>query len=248
MRRAPLAALLIAVAIAGAAPALDPVPGPVIAVVIDDLGDQLEAGRQALALPAVVSVAILPHTPYGETLALEAHAAGREVWLHQPLQAVEPGPLGPGAILLDMDRATLAQTLADNLTAVPHVVGVNNHMGSMLTRHPGHMAWLMEELAARELMFLDSRTTAQTVALETARAAGVAAAERDVFLDSDPDPEAIRAQLHRAEQLAAEQGYAIVIGHPYPATLAVLAEALPELRRAGYRLVAASRVVRMQSR
>src|SRR5690606_23829095 len=110
----------------------------------------------------------------------------------------------------------------DNLAAVPHVRGVNNHMGSLITRHPGHMTWLMQDLARDGLFFVDSYTHPQSVALEMAREGGVPAARRDVFLDHVAEPEAIAHQFRRLLARARSDGHAIGIGHPYPATLAFL--------------------------
>jgi polysaccharide deacetylase 2 family uncharacterized protein YibQ len=220
---------------------------PVIAVIIDDLGDLLEPGRRAIALPGVSTFAILPQTPHAASLARTAHEAGKEVFLHQPLDATEPGPLGPGAIHLDMDRETMARTLDENLASVPFVVGVNNHMGSMLTMHPGHMDWLMQALAERDLIFVDSRTTTKTVAMRLAAEHRVPALERDVFIDPQADGAAILEQLARLRQVAQTQGYAIAIAHPYPVTLDILERALPDLIAEGFRLVSASELIRMRT-
>jgi uncharacterized protein len=223
---------------------LDP---PAIAVIIDDLGDRLDAGERAIALAGVSTVAILPRTPHARQLARAAHDAGKEVFLHQPLDATEPGPLGPGAIHLDMDHALMARTLDANIAAVPFVVGLNNHMGSMLTMHPGHMDWLMQALAERGLVFVDSRTTTKTVAMRMAAEHGVPALERDVFIDPVPDEGAILEQITRLRQVALAQGYAVAIAHPYPITLDILERALPELSAEGFRLVSASQLIRMRS-
>jgi len=237
----PLAAAMPPDAISGAD------DGPMIAVIIDDLGDQLAPGERAIALPGVSTYAILPLTPHAGQLADEVHAAGKEVFLHQPLEATEPGPLGPGAITLDTDHAELARTLDENLASVRYAVGVNNHMGSMLTMHPGHMDWLMQALSERHLLFVDSRTTTRTVAMRFAAEHHVPALERDVFIDPTAAEAVIREQLARLRQVAREQGYAVAIAHPYPVTLDILEQALPELMAEGFRLVSASQLIRIRS-
>jgi hypothetical protein len=189
-----------------------------------------------------VTLALLPHTPFAAQLANAAQRRGKEIMLHLPMQAATPEPLGPGALTLDMTELRFRRVLQQGLASVPHVVGVNNHMGSLLTRHPGAMQWLMEELRERQLYFIDSRTTAQTVAESLALENGVATSRRHVFLDASPDEQAVRSEFKRWLKLARRQGQAIAIGHPYPATLRVLAEKLPQLAKLGVELVPASQL------
>lgn len=214
-------------------------PQPRIAIIIDDLGYQLAPGLRATRLPAPVAVAVLPHTPYAHTLASAAHARGKQVMLHLPMQALgAQGPIGPGGIYLDTQRMELRETLTAALGSVPHVAGVNNHMGSLVTAHPGLMRWLMEELADRQpLYWVDSRTTTQTLALEIAHALSVPALRRDVFLDHTPTPDAVAEAFTQLTQLARAQGSAVGIGHPYAVTLAFLESVLPTLAQQGIELV-----------
>lgn len=236
--------LMAATATADVAELTRPAEGPVVAIIIDDLGYREFEGNRVLALPGQVTVAILPHTPFAREFAEHAHARGIEVMLHLPLQPAdslyEPGP---GEIWLDTDSPALLGALDAGLASVPYAVGVNNHMGSLLTRHPGHMTWLMRELLRRNLFFVDSFTTERSVALQMALEVGVPAVRRNVFLDTNPDPDAVSMEFDRLLGLAHEQGYAVAIGHPYPDTLAVLERRLPELEHAGVRLVPASQLV-----
>ena len=216
-----------------------------VAIIIDDLGYRLDAGRRAIALPGPVAFAVLPGTPRAATLARWAHDQGKEVLLHLPLQAnADDKYEEPIGIDLDMSRERLAETFAAALLSVPHVIGVNGHRGSLLTRHPGHMQWLMEEIRARSnLFFVDSYTTAHSVALQMAAEAGVSALRRDVFLDPDPSPETVRRQFERMKVLAKKRGVVIAIGHPYDATLAFLEKELPKLHEQGIELVSISELV-----
>jgi polysaccharide deacetylase 2 family uncharacterized protein YibQ len=186
-----------------------------------------------------VAVAVLPHTAHAAALAREADDRGKEIVLHLPMQAAEPGhTLGPGALELDHTRSEFSAVLAADLAAVPLARGVSNHMGSLLTRHPGHMRWLMEELRTRgPLFFVDSFTTPRSVGLQLAREQGVPALRRDVFLDTDQAPESIERQWRRLIERARERGFAIGIGHPYPVTLDWLEHALPALGADGIELV-----------
>jgi len=215
---------------------------PRIAIIIDDVGDRHAEGLAAVSLPGTIACAFLPHTPYARELAKRAYENGKEVLLHLPLQSLNGKALGPGAITLDTTETEFRRILRDNLSAVPHVRGVNNHMGSLLTRHPGHMTWLMQDLAADgQLFFIDSYTHADSVALAMASERGVPAARRDVFLDNVPERDAIAAEFTRLVERARANGSAIGIGHPYPRTLEFLAAILPVLETEfGVRLVPVS--------
>lgn len=219
-----------------------------VAIIIDDMGNNLPLGQRAVALPGAVTYSVLPQLPYSRDLALKAHAAGKEVMLHLPMEAVDGRALGPGGLDAAMSRADFSRALRVNLGAVPHVVGVNNHMGSLLTRQAGAMRWLMSDLKCiGGLYFVDSRTDVRTVAGRTAREAGLPNARRDVFLDNLQEPAHVRAQLQRLVRKARAQGSAIGIGHPYPATLEVLAQELPRLLEQGIQLVPVSRLVKTQT-
>ncbi len=217
---------------------------PRIAIVIDDMGNGLRSGRAALALPGRLTYAFLPHTPYAARLAKQAYLADKEVMLHLPMQALHGGKLGPGALKLHMGREAYRRTLQTGLESIPHVAGVNNHMGSLLTRHPGAMQWLMDDLRGTGLYFIDSRTSLTSVAEEMAQENAIPVARRDVFLDSVRDVEEIRRQYRRLLRLAKRSGTAIAIGHPYPETLRVLAEELPKLSAGDIQLVPASKLTK----
>ncbi len=229
---------LVAVAASGA-------PLPRIAIIIDDLGYQLEAGHRTIDLPGPVACAILPSTPRATSLAEAAFASGKDVLLHLPLEPVsKDNQLDPGSILLDMSRDQFASTFSADLDSVPHAIGVNSHRGSMLTRHPGHMGWLMEELRARgDLIFVDSYTTHKSIALQLARESGVPAVKRDVFLDPDRAPKTIEREFGRLKELARKNGVAVGIGHPYPSTLELLEREIPNLSDEGIELVSISELV-----
>lgn len=211
-----------------------------IALIIDDMGYARDTGRAALGLPGPITYAFLPHTPYAEAQARRAHATGKEVMLHMPMQALSGGALGPVALTLHMTEPAMVRALEQGLASVPHVSGVNNHMGSLLTAHPGAMQWVMEVLRRRKLYFIDSRTTKETVAEVVAQENAVPVARRDVFLDADNGPAAIRAQFDRLIGLARKQGAAVGIGHARWNTLRVLAQELPRLEDLGIELVPAS--------
>lgn len=222
---------------------------PRIAIIIDDLGYGLTAGERAVSLPGPVAYAVLPATPSGRILAEKAHANGKEVLLHLPLQSTTRSEKDdPGGLLLDMSRRQFSSVFTADFDSIPHVVGINSHRGSLLTRHPGHMAWLMDEIRRRgQLFFVDSYTTHESVALDLAREAGIPAVKRDVFLDPDQAPGTIAREFARLKKLARERGFAMGIGHPYPETLSLLEKALPKLNDEGFEFVSISRYVALKN-
>ncbi|MEM7083121.1 MAG: divergent polysaccharide deacetylase family protein [Pseudomonadota bacterium] len=227
--------------------AAQPNTWPVIAIIIDDLGNGREEGNRAIELPGPVAYAILPHTPFGPSFARKANDLGKEVLLHQPLQATHRNHLlGDGAITIDHTQEDVLRTLRGNLDTVPFAVGVNNHMGSLLTQRTGHMRWLMQAISQSPLYFVDSVTSGRSVAQSVAAEVGVPTARRDVFLDSDPSYEAVAQQFERLKQHARRHGFALGIGHPFPHTLSVLERELPRLAGLGYRFVSVQRMIELQ--
>lgn len=221
----------------------DPRGTPMIAIIIDDLGLNARRAERVAALPGPLTLAFIP---YGEGLDIQttlAAAAGHEIFLHLPMQPVSGSENpGPHALTEALDAAAFAAELAWNLDRFGGYVGVNNHMGSLLTQDSEAMAVVMAELDRRGLVFVDSMTSAASVAYDTALRQGVPVARRDVFLDNVPETAAIDAQLDKLEALARSQGYAIAIGHPHDATIAALAAWLPDALRRGLVLVPASRI------
>ena len=220
---------------------------PLIALIIDDIGDNLRLGLRAIRLPGNVTCAFLPHTTYARQLAKSAHRQHKEVMLHLPMESEEGKAPGPGALTLDMTRSEFIHTVESDLEAIPYASGVNNHMGSLITQHPGDMRWLMQEISRRgNLFFVDSRTTEFTVAQQVAQETGVPNLRRDVFLDNDQQPAAIAAQFDHLIALAKRRGSAVAIGHPHAATLRFLEKRLPQLKDEGVELVSVSDLIQFK--
>jgi len=219
---------------------------PRVAIIIDDLGYHLGNGKRAVSLPGAITFSFLPGSPRARFLANQAHSLGKEVLLHLPLQAyADEGRDEPSEIGLDMSRARVGAVLEEALDSVPHAAGINSHRGSLLTRHPGHMMWLMEEIGDRDgLFFIDSFTHHESVALQIAHESGVEAVKRDVFLDPDRSPETVAREFERMKNVARKRGRVIAIGHPYPATLELLERELPRLVEEGFELVSVSELLK----
>ncbi|HEB58041.1 MAG TPA: divergent polysaccharide deacetylase family protein [Gammaproteobacteria bacterium] len=249
-RHALVALLLCVTGLASAAPSPSSAPAPtihvapVISIIIDDIGDRLRDGQRAVELPWPVSVSFLPHTPFAKRLAERANALNKEVLMHLPMEAQNGKALGPGGLTDAMQRDEFLRTLRDNLAAIPHVRGVNNHMGSLLTRRLQPMHWVMDVLHERPgTYFVDSRTTHHSVALEIARQRGVEATTRDLFLDHFQDADFIHHQFDVLLSKAHAKGAMLAIGHPTALTLGILEQRLPELSARGFQLVPVSRYI-----
>ena len=217
---------------------------PRIAIIIDDLGNNLVNGLRAVRLSGDVTCSFLPFAPYTKGLARQAHFQEKEVMLHLPMDSVDDHRLGPGGLHVGMLRDRFVKVLREDLRAVPYATGVNNHMGSLLTQLPENMEWLMTELQRYPFYFVDSRTTNLTVARNYAKSRGIPSQKRDVFLDNHQTRPAIIRQFRRLLVIAKARGQAVAIGHPYDVTLDILEELLPRLaREEGVELVHVSRLL-----
>lgn len=236
-----------AVAAERSAPGSDAIR-PSIALIIDDLGNQHATGQRAIELPGPVACAFLPYGHFTRQLAQQAHSRGKEVMLHLPMQSVNHDESDRGELLLDMTQHQFTRTLTAGLAAVPHVSGINNHRGSLITRHPGHMTWLMQAMLRHGgLFFVDSRTTAATVARRIAAEYRVPSIERNVFLDNDRQPDAVQAEFRRLIRIARRDGVALGIAHPYPETLEVLARELSQLGDYNIQMVSVNRLIEIEN-
>jgi polysaccharide deacetylase 2 family uncharacterized protein YibQ len=217
------------------------------AIVIDDMGNDLEAAHKLLALNYPLTFSVLPYLHYSQMIAQEAHRSGHEVMLHLPMEPERNTHASPGegAILVGMNAAEVQRIVENDLDSVPYVAGVNNHMGSRATQDTALMADVMKILGDHRLYFIDSRTTAKSTALDEARRQRLPAFYRAVFLDDTETVPYTLGQLQEFRQRVEQEGMALAIGHPHPTTIAALAKFLPELERADIEMVAPSQIVRL---
>ena len=220
--------------------ATPPARGPRVAIVVDDLGRSREplAALERLGVP--ITCAVLPYEAESRAVAKELAGRRAEFVLHLPMESESGEKQEPHTLLGRQSERELAAATAAALAELPGVAGLNNHQGSLLTADRRAMRAVLGEVRRRGLYFLDSRTSAESVAFAVARELEVPAAQRQVFLDDDLEREAIRGEFARLLRLAEERGGAIAIGHPHPTTLAVLAEEVPRARAAGFRFVSVS--------
>lgn len=220
---------------------------PVIAIVIDDMGlDRPDAAR-VLLLPGPLTIAFMSYAEDLDIQSRAARAAGDEIWLHVPMEPMD-GELdaGPNVLKTELTPEENRRRLDWAIERLPGIVGINNHMGSKFTQSRPGMELVMQDLKARGLAFLDSRTIASTIASEVAGEVGVPHIDRDVFIDNDESVEAVLRQLQEVERLATKRGFALAIGHPHPTTIAALIQWLPTLKAKGFALVPASALLRLQ--
>ena len=221
---------------------------PTISIIIDDLGYKEKEDLLALSLPGPIAYAILPHAPYSKKLATIASESGKEILLHQPMQAYEKNELlGPGALTLDMTQKEFVKTLESNISVVSNIIGLNNHMGSLLTRHPGHMQWLMNVLKRNEYIYVDSLTSTSSVAGEIARKNRVPFLERDIFLDNKKDLEYITKKFFELISIAKKEGSALAIAHPHFNTIEILSRFLQDIDKYGVKLVGVKSLIKIRN-
>ncbi|HWT99227.1 MAG TPA: divergent polysaccharide deacetylase family protein, partial [Terriglobales bacterium] len=227
-----------------------PVSGPMIAIVLDDVGVNKPDAELALNLPAPITLSIMTYADNAAELAQRAHERGHELMLHVPMQPVNDriNP-GPNALMVGLSSDELKRRLDWGLSRFPGFIGINNHMGSRFTQDEAGMRVVMTDLQARGLLFLDSRTIANSVGERVAAEQGVPHIGRDVFLDDEVallGGDSVARQLAVAERIATKRGFVVAIGHPHPATVAVLQKWMADLKQRGFTLVPLSAVARRE--
>lgn len=215
-----------------------------VAIIIDDIGYLYQPAEDLLQLPANLTFAVLPFTPYGEELAQAAHRRGREVMLHLPMATLHGlVPRDRGLIPKTWPDDRIAAQLDADLQAVPWVAGIDNHMGSA-GRHDGrYMNAIMKEAAHKHVYYIDSVTDV-SVAEKYAELNQVRFARRDVFIDHYRSMRDNEASIERLIKIALKQGRAIGIGHPRQGTAAAIRAMLPRFRQAGVTIVPVSELLR----
>ncbi len=221
-----------------ASPDISPTPARV-SIIIDDFGNDVGMAKQFASLPFPVTFSVLPHLAHSREIAELAHQEGREVILHLPMEPLNPRESpGPGALLLSMPDDQMRLNIKAALETSPYFDGVNNHMGSRMTRDAQAMKTVLAEFKGRGLFFIDSMTTNESKGWKVARELNIPTLKRDIFLDDDPSAGAIRSQIARLVKIAKVRGTALAIGHPRKTTLRSLQEGAAYFREQGIENVA----------
>ena len=220
---------------------------PLVSIVIDDVGLDRPRSRRAWELPGPLTMSFLPYSKDLREQIRAARTHGKEIMLHLPMEPTGRADPGPGALLVSMSDNDIGRRTAAALDAMEGYVGVNNHMGSRFTAFKPGMQTALQQIRARGLLFLDSRTTAQTVGEQIALEVGVPTLPRNVFLDDEETLASVRRKLVETEEVARRQGYAVAIGHPHDVTLQALAEWLPTLQAKGLALAPITAILRKRN-
>ena len=223
--------------------------GPLLTIIMDDLGRSTYTAEVLISIPQQVTFSILPGEPHSVQVAEMAHAAGREIMLHVPMEPQGYPAVNPGAdaLFVKYSDAEIRNRFDQLLAKLPHVSGTNNHMGSRFTEDARALTPVMESLQGKGLFFVDSRTTGRSHVSEVAHRFGVPTMDRDVFLDNVAEVDAIIREIVRLEGKARRQGMAIGICHPYPETLEALRKELPGLAARGITVVPVSVLLQRQT-
>ena len=206
-----------------------------IVIVVDDLGLNKAPIDGLLSIKAPLTFAVLPGLPYSKYAAREAHNKGWDVILHLPMEPKESSgytaaDAGEGALLVGQPKQVIKSNLDKNLSSVPHLKGVNNHMGSKFMENEELMELVLGKIRSRGLYFLDSKTSSKSMGYKTASRMGIKTASRDVFLDNVKENSSyVKSQIMKLVRIAQKNGYAIGICHPYSDTVDALNEILPEI-------------------
>lgn len=212
--------------------------------VFDDAGQNMNHLEKFMSLPFPITVAVLPKLTYSRAAADRIRKAGKEVILHQPMQAlnlnVNPGP---GAITPDMSHYEIEMLVKENISEVGSISGMNNHEGSMITEDENRISVVMQTLSDMGLYFLDSRTTSQTRVPQAAMSLGLSYYERNVFIDNTQNISDMVKEIEKGLNIANQKGLAIMIGHIWSANTLpnLLMELYPVLVKKGYRFTTVSK-------
>jgi len=216
-----------------------------IAIIIDDIGYR-KSDNKVLELPSSVTLSFLPHTPYGKSLALEGFNKKHEVMLHIPMEAENGKFLGPGGLTQNMDEQVIREKLKNAFDEIPFAVGVNNHMGSLLTTLPQSMHWVMKFIKEKNIVFVDSFTSSKSQASSVAKQLGVPTLERNIFLDNKHEHSYISKQFDLLIKKAKKNKTALAIAHPHPETVQSLLKLIPLLAQQNIELVPVSHLFKQQ--
>ena len=210
---------------------------PRIAVVITDLGLSGAATETAIQqLPGSVTLSFSPYAKGLDQWANLARAAGHEVLLDLPMEPLdypEQDP-GPYTLLTSLDPKQNLFKMQWLLSRATGYVGVTNHMGSRFTTSGPDLKPVLEQIKARGLLFLDSRSSEQSIAAKLAKETGMAWAINSRFIDPTASRDAIDNQLAEIQKIAKKTGYAVAMGSAYPVTIERVAAWIPKAEAAGF--------------
>jgi len=206
---------------------------PEIAIIFDDLGESLKEVGELYSLNIPLTASVIPGLKLSSQSAAMAQRCGFSVFIHMPMEPEDASAFRTKKytfISASQSSREVKSLLRYYLNSLPQAIGVNNHMGSAATSNRPLMEIVMRAVKQRNLIFVDSRTSPNSVAYSVAVNQGLVAGINDGFVDASDDPKIMRERLDFLAHKAAEQGKIIIIAHPRKRTLAVLKEKLPLLK------------------
>lgn len=220
-----------------------------IAIIIDDIGNDLKPVRELLRIDAEITFAILPLVAHSREAARMLHQAHRETLLHLPMEPLSypKEKPGNGALFTDMNEEEIIFQLEKDLASVPHVTGVNNHMGSKFMADETKLTPVFKQLKKRDLFFVDSRTTSSSKTAAVSEKVHLTVASRKIFLDNERDYHKIYQILMEAAETPAGNAPLIVIGHPHPETIRAIRDACKVFQEKGIAVVPVSKLIKKQT-
>ena len=222
------------------------VPLRQVAIIIDDIGNDLKQIQELLKINADITFAILPLCPHTREAAEMFHKAHRETLLHLPMEPLSypREKPGPGALFTDMSNEEIVFQLEKNIAAVPYISGVNNHMGSKFMMDETKLTVVFNKLKNKKLFFVDSRTSPDTKTFAVAEKVGLPVAARKIFLDNNRDYNETYNILINLAKKNGDDSPVIIIGHPYPETIRAVGDAVKVLREKEVAIVPVSRLIK----
>ncbi len=223
-----------------------PLPLKQVAIIIDDIGYDLEQAKELMKINADITFSVLPFLTHSREVAEMLHQSKREILLHLPMEPVSypREKPGPGALFTDMNNSELLYQLEKNIEGVPYISGVNNHMGSKFMEDNEKLTIIFSQLKKKNLFFIDSRTAADSETIAAAQKTGLKVAERKMFIDNIRDYNEIYNNLIGVMNHTNDRSPMIIIGHPYPETIRALRDAVKVLRGKGILIVPVSQIVK----
>jgi polysaccharide deacetylase 2 family uncharacterized protein YibQ len=219
---------------------------PRIAIIVDDMGLNMDVAKELGEIDADLTFAVMPMRPYSKEVATYLHNIGKEIMLHLPMEGSNDKDPGAGAIYKNMSPAEVRSILLKDISSVPYISGVNNHMGSQVTPDRTIMLTIAKELKKKRLFYVDSLTTNKSVCKEVAKKLDLPFASRDVFLDNLDSYAYICDQLDKLVTIGEKYSYGIGTCHPHPTTIAVLKKEIPRLKKQGVVIKPISTFVRIR--
>ena len=219
-----------------------------VAIIIDDVGNDMRPVRELLKIDADITFAVMPLCSHTRDAVEILHSARKEILLHLPMEPVSypREKPGNGALFTDMNEEELLFQLDKDLASVPYISGVNNHMGSKFMGDEKKLKIIFGRLKAKKLFFIDSRTTTNSKASVAAGKAGLPLASRKIFLDNNRNYNEIYKILAGVarDTEAGDSSPIIIIGHPHPETIRAIKDANKILREKGAVVVPVSKLVK----